>query len=301
MNIKYFNISWISNDDGPGKRLVLFLQKCHLNCVWCHSPHSKGENSPLLFFSNLCLKCGACVEACPSNVHAIKNNVHFIDRDKCILCGNCIEACPSSNKESGALMLPTKSTDVISLYNKLRTQLLLFKDIGGITISGGEPMLQVEALKELLKLCKQDDIHTAVETSGLISLNQYKMISSLVDCWLLGFRLTTNEEKIDENLLQTFSKSFSYLANLPNSIIIARIPIIPNHTAFNDYYNKVLELLNTNNISNINLLQYNIHTSHYYNAIGLSLNNKDILSVAQEKFEQAKNYFLTNKIKLYEN
>ena len=151
MKINYFNVSWISNNDGPGKRVVLFLQKCHLDCAWCHSPHSRGESSPLLFFPNLCLKCGACVEACPSHVHSIKNNVHFIDRDKCILCGNCIKACPSSNQENGVLILPTKSTDVTTLYKKLRPQLLLFKDIGGITISGGEPLLQLEAVKKLLK------------------------------------------------------------------------------------------------------------------------------------------------------
>lgn len=300
MDIKYYNISWISDEDGPGKRLVLFLQKCHLNCVWCHSPHSKGENSPLLFFPNLCIKCGACIQVCPFNVHSIKKDQHLIERDKCILCGKCIEACPQSTKEKGVLMLPTKSEGVSSLYKKIRAQLLLLKDIGGITISGGEPMLQVEALKELLELCKQDNIHTTIETSGIISTRNYQMIAPFVDCWLLGFRLTTNEEKIDENLLQIFSDSISYLTNNTNAKIIARIPVIPNHNTFKEYYNKVLELLNTNSIKIVDLLQYNLHTSHYYNAIGLAFNDNELLSTANEKFELAKKYFLTNKINIYE-
>ncbi|MBI9052921.1 MAG: radical SAM protein [Bacteroidales bacterium] len=301
MDIKYFNIDWISNNDGPGKRLVLFLQKCHLECAWCHSPHSQGECSPLLFFSGLCIKCGACVDSCTSNVHTIINDVHQIERGLCLLCGDCIKACPSSNEEKGALVLPTKSVDVNILYKKLRPQLLMLKDIGGITISGGEPLLQAEAVKLLLKLCKQDDINTAIETSGIISVKNYKILSSLVDTWLLGFRLTTNEEKIDGKLLKIFSESLSYLSKLPNTQILARIPVIPNHNTFDEYYNKVLELLNNNNIQNVDLLKYNAHTSHYYKAIGKDFNDKELIDLTNSKYENAKTYFLTNKITLYEN
>jgi pyruvate formate lyase activating enzyme len=293
MQINYFNISWISTDDGPGKRVVLFLQKCHLDCAWCHSPHSQGESSPLLYFSNLCLNCGVCIETCPSNAHAIKNNEHTINRDKCRKCGECISTCPVSNENGGALALPTKSVNVHSLYHKIQPQLLLLKEIGGLTISGGEPLLQVKAVRELLKLCKQDNIHTAVETSGIIPVKDYEKISSLVDCWLLGFRLTTNKEKIDDHLYNIFSESLSYLANLSNSKIIARIPIIPNHTAFIEYYDKVIKLLKSYKINDIDLLPYNIHTSLYYNACGQIMRDEKILSATQENFEFAKNYFLT--------
>ena len=131
--------------DGPGNRVVLYLQGCHLRCPWCHSPHSWDmKSSPLLFLEKKCTLCGQCVKACPQGVHRIENRKHFIDRSKCTKCGKCITACPNSiaNSMDGALSLPTTEIPVEELYSKIKPQLDMFKRNGGITLSGGEALLQ---------------------------------------------------------------------------------------------------------------------------------------------------------------
>ena len=139
MTLKYFDISWFSSVDGPGTRVVLFLQGCHLRCPWCHSPQSWNTTSPLFFFENRCTLCGACVAACPNNVHSITGGKHFLDRGLCDRCGACIESCPVSRADrwnSGALGFPGSELEVQDLFRLLEPQLEMLRDIGGLTLSG---------------------------------------------------------------------------------------------------------------------------------------------------------------------
>lgn len=300
MTISYFNISWLSNEDGPGKRLVIFLQGCNLDCPWCHSPHSKGKTSPLLFFDNLCSACGSCVSACPSRLHSFTNNKHQINRKHCKLCGKCIKACPNSNEEGGALKLPTKTEKVNYLYQYIRPQLLLLKKIGGITISGGEPLLQTKAVKLLLEYCKRDSIHTAVETSGIIAVENFKQIINFVDCWLLGFRLTSEKKELNSSYQLSLRKTLLFLRTSTKAKLIARIPIIPFYTDFTEYYSRLNELFAEFDINEIELLPYNIHTCHYYQAMGIPFEDDQLVNLSSSKYNEAKKIF-QHKIKSYEN
>lgn len=176
--LTYFNISWLSKTDGSGLRVVLFLQGCSLDCVWCHSPHSQPNKCPLLFFESLCTNCGRCAEVCSNGVHLFNDGKHILQRDACIQCGKCVESCPQSSfyNSANALSLPTKTDDVDTLFSKLKPQLDLFRDKGGITFSGGEPLLQVNALTVLAKKCKEAGINTVLETSGSVALRSIKTI-----------------------------------------------------------------------------------------------------------------------------
>ena len=170
--IRLFNIGWHTKEDGPGNRVVLYLQGCHLRCPWCHSPHSWDmKSAPLLFQAKKCTLCGQCVKACPQGVHHIAHGQHLIDRSKCTKCGKCITVCPNSieNSMDGALSLPTTEISVKELYTKIKPQLDMFKRNGGITLSGGEALLQKEEVRELLLLCKRDGISTCVGLRGFLA------------------------------------------------------------------------------------------------------------------------------------
>ena len=263
-----FDISYSSVYDGPGTRVVVFFQGCNANCCWCHSPHSQPRFSPLLFNEMHCVYCGRCQVACVHNVHLVKNGQHYINRNNCIRCGKCVEACPNSFsfRQAGALHLATIVCSVQELFQQLLPHLNLVKYDGGITLSGGEALLQKEAARELLKLCKQNGFSTAVETSGLLPVEYYQNLDRLVDCWLFGMRFTTNYPQIKH--LKAITESFKTISAY-NSQILPRIPVVPGHTDSDWYLQKCSEFLQKNQVDYVFINPWNSNVSHYYRLSGL--------------------------------
>ena len=118
-DIRYFDIDWSSDMDGPGTRVVLFLQGCHLDCAWCHLPHSRPRSAPLMFLDSQCLRCGACQGACELDIHEVGPDRHILNEpERCNACGACIRCCPSQR----ALLLPTRLASGKELYRLLSPQ-----------------------------------------------------------------------------------------------------------------------------------------------------------------------------------
>jgi len=295
-SLSYFCINWLSDTDGPGKRLVLFLQGCHLDCSWCHSPHSQPQESPLLYFNSLCKKCRRCENACKNEVHLFnEKNEHIINRDNCTKCGACIEACPQSSgyTSSGSLVLPTKKTSVAHLFNTIKPQLDLLKSAGGITFTGGEPLLQYQALSLLAQKCKDAGINTALETSGIVPLQSIRQIAPSIDTWLIGMRLTTGTNTFGEAYLEKKTReTLAYLSQLPSKKIIVRIPIIPGYTTTEKYLDKVRRILEEHNLKDIEILRHNPESAHYYNALGLPGKIPYNASLANEKYTYVSQFFI---------
>lgn len=296
-DLYYFNINWLSETDGPGKRLVLFLQGCNLNCSWCHSPHSRPIESPLLYFDSICLKCKRCIETCNNKVHSFINDQHIINRDNCSRCGKCIEACPQSSfyKQSGALILPTQRIDVDTLFEKIKPHLELLKDEGGITFSGGEALLQSKALAILAKKCKESGIHTALETSGVIPTKYIQNLYPFIDTWLVGMRLLTGSSKLkSKNLEKSIHKTLAFLTQKPSADIIIRIPVIPDYTTSDNYLITVNKILKEYQIKKIDLLPYNPDSDLYYKAIDLPYHLEYNQIQADKEFLKVANFFNIN-------
>jgi len=262
--LSIFAISPMSAVDGPGTRVVVFFQGCTVNCAWCHSPFSVPACSPLLFREQDCSLCKRCAKACIRNVHSFKNGKHIVQRENCSLCGKCIEACPNSSayNESGVLRLPTKKLTPQSLMEKVLPHLSL---CDGITLSGGEALLQKETF-EFLKLCKENNIHTCVETSGLLESGCYEKACPYVDVWLFGTRVLTENssvfhtEKLIKNarLIERFSKK-----------IIPVIPMIPNVMNRSDALGQIIKVLEATGASEIQLNPWNRSYDLYYAFSGL--------------------------------
>jgi pyruvate formate lyase activating enzyme len=264
-SIAYFDLSFQSVYDGPGIRVVVFLQACHADCVWCHSPHARPPVAPLLFFEQYCTSCRRCEAVCPHHVHQFTGGRHVLVRDNCTQCGKCIEACPNSStfRTVSALTLPTTKMPVSRLFHQLLPHLNLLKRFGGITLSGGEALLQKKAVIQLLKLCKAAGVHTAIETSGLLPAHRYRNLEGLVDCWLYGMRFTTDYPHNDHSLL--IHRSMAEILHY-GSRVLYRIPVVPGHTDTDWYLQKCLAFLTHHQENRIFLSPWNIHTCHYYQA-----------------------------------
>ena len=289
LSIRYFDIAWLSRYDGPGHRVVLFLQGCNLRCPWCHSPHSQPSESLLLFFPTRCRYCGRCEQVCTQGVHQVSTGKHILHREKCIKCGKCIDACPVSGRDrlSGALALPTRKISVAELWHLLYPQLDLVRKIGGLTISGGEALLQSQSIRNLLILCKKEGFHTAIETSGAIPMRHITDVVGFIDCWLWGLRPTpvytpSNSNDITDNL--------AFLSSTGNHIII-RMPVIAGITDLPKSLNSIAEIMRSNSLREIQLLPYHAGTSHYYHALGREFPIKNDTNTSIKSLHTVRDYF----------
>jgi len=157
-----FDIQRFSVHDGPGIRTTVFLKGCSLHCFWCQNPEGIHLKPEVMFYSDKCVYCGNCLLACPNEAHIVQGSNHVFVREKCKACGRCVDAC-----YSGALVLVGRDMKVDEIVNEiLRDKVFYDKSGGGVTLSGGDPIIQHSFSKALLKRCKAEGLHTAIETAA---------------------------------------------------------------------------------------------------------------------------------------
>ena len=157
-----FNIQKYNMYDGPGIRTIVFFKGCALRCKWCSNPESQRRRCDVLYKKDLCISCGACVPVCPSGIHALAGaqGQHTVNRElDCIACGRCVKACPQ-----GALAIAGECKGISELLEVVEQDWPFYQSSGGgVTVGGGEPMLQPEAVANLLLACKHKGINTAMD------------------------------------------------------------------------------------------------------------------------------------------
>lgn len=219
-----FDIQRFSVHDGPGIRTTVFLKGCPLNCLWCHNPESKLKFPEIMLYENLCIGCGECVSACDEKLHSFDGEGHKIEREKCKRCAKCASACVS-----GAIAVSGKDMTVTEVFSEvIRDKTFYDNSGGGVTLSGGEPLMQTDFCYELLKMAKEQGIFTAVETSGFSKWENIERLSEFADIFLWDYKETSPERHreytgVDNSLiLENLSKLDSLGAK-----IVLRCPIIP--------------------------------------------------------------------------
>lgn len=187
MTVNIFNIQHFSTHDGPGIRTTVFFKGCPLDCIWCHNPEGKSPKPQLSLIDKLCIGCGACKAVCPRGAHRI-NNGHTIDREICTVCGRCAEVC-----SSGALELIGREWSIDEVVDNIRQDAFFFGRDGGVTLSGGEPFAQPDALLALLTRFKAEGWHTCVETSGYTDGIPIRAATAYTDLFLYDCKETDDE------------------------------------------------------------------------------------------------------------
>ncbi len=183
-----FDLQRTSLHDGPGIRTAVFLKGCPLRCLWCHNPESQGRHPEISFRPEACTACGACVEACPQGAHRLSSQpaAHSYDRSLCRQCGACAEACLFE-----ALKLTGRETTPAQVLVEVRKDVRYFLNSGGgLTITGGEPMLQLDFTLELLQAARTEGIQTCLETCGWASRRAYQQVLPWVDLFLFDYKAT---------------------------------------------------------------------------------------------------------------
>ena len=155
-------IQRFSTKDGPGIRTVIFTKGCPLNCQWCHNPETKNFHNELLLYNILCINCKICESVCGNGCHSFDKNCHQFNRTSCNICLKCAENCPSA-----ALKPVAKEMNVEEIIKQALRDKPFWGNSGGITLSGGEPLVHRESI-ELLKEFKKAGVNCIVETCGYI-------------------------------------------------------------------------------------------------------------------------------------
>ncbi|GHV88727.1 glycyl-radical enzyme activating protein [Spirochaetia bacterium] len=184
MTVTLLDIQRMSTEDGPGLRTTVFFKGCNLRCPWCHNPESIGRKPDLNWLSVKCMGCGICATVCERGVITRDSNgVHF-DRPRCIACGHCTDECPQ-----GAIELKGRPIEAETLFRELIKDRAYFGGEGGITLSGGEVMLQGEAVVMLAKLLKEAGIHVAVDTAGCYDFKLLEAMLPYMDMALYDIKI----------------------------------------------------------------------------------------------------------------
>lgn len=249
-------IQRFSTQDGPGIRTTVFLKGCTLACKWCHNPETITNRAELMWFKEKCVHCGACTMVCPTGAHVMnaESNRHEFLRERCVACGLCVAACVYE-----ALEISLKRMSAREVMNTVLTDLAYYRNSGGgLTLSGGEPLVQPAFCGALLKGARDVGIHTAVDTALNVAWERVEPLLDLVDLWLVDLKV------IDPQIHRQYTgtSNSQILENIrklcdPDRRLVLRIPIIPGVNSGQDSMEKTAEFVGTlAGLEHVELLPY---------------------------------------------
>lgn len=219
-----FNIQRFSIHDGPGIRTTVFFKGCPLHCYWCHNPEGLNIIPQLQYWQHRCNSCHACAAVCKTQAHVWIQDHHFIDRGKCTTCFDCTLEC-----YNGALEICGKKMEITEIMQQiLPDQPFYATSGGGVTLSGGEPLMQPRFCLELLKACKHAGLHTCVETCAEAEWHHLSAILPYADLLLVDLKVL--DESLHEKATGSSNKRILHnihqLAKSDNELTF-RIPLVP--------------------------------------------------------------------------
>jgi pyruvate formate lyase activating enzyme len=245
-----FDIQRYSVHDGPGIRTVVFFKGCPLRCQWCQNPEALKRLPELGFLLERCIRCHNCEKACPEA--AILCGTKRIERTRCTVCGACVETCHAE-----ALRMVGEEFGEDELIDEVSRDRPFYVDSGGgVTISGGEPLLQIDFVERFCARCREEGLSVTVETCGAVPFDSFRRILPFVDLILYDVKA------IDPSLHKSWtgSKNEAILSNLERLRrsgipVIPRVPIVPNHTALLSNLNQIAAHLE-DSFREVHLLPY---------------------------------------------
>ena len=270
--------------DGPGIRTTVFFKGCPLQCLWCHNPEAQAHSPELFCYFDKCIHCGSCVRVCKNKVHQFTNGAHSIHFHLCTLCGNCVKEC-----NSGCLKIEGIEMSVDDIMTEVITDIDFYANSnGGITLSGGEPLLDVCFVIELLERCRDEGINRCVETSGFLPSDQFMQVLPLIDTLLFDYKITGSvihqqyTGVTDELILANLDAAYHF--GVP---VILRCPIIPGINDTDEHFKGIRRLDEKYpHLKGIELLPYHSMGNSKRTSIGIKPTLSDLKSATPNLSEK---------------
>lgn len=266
MTGKIFDIKKLAIHDGEGIRTTVFFKGCPLACIWCHNPESLSRKTEIEYIERKCLNCGFCTSVCPNGAHCIDGEHHKYLREKCTTCGKCISACLGE-----ALSLCGEEMTVDEVFDAVMEDVAFYESSGGgVTLSGGECLLQADFCAELMKKLKGRGINCNVDTCGYVDKSAIDKVAPYTDVFLYDIKHSDSalHEKCTGVPNERIIENLRYIASL-GKVIEARIPLIPNINDDDATVEKIGELLSgIETLKKVKLLSYNNLAGSKYENIG---------------------------------
>jgi pyruvate formate lyase activating enzyme len=285
-----FDIQSFSLHDGPGIRTAVFMKGCNLNCFWCHNPESWNTEPELQFYQNKCISCGTCAVICPNNV----DGKPAMFTENCELCAKCAQNCYSQ-----AIMLAGYKISVPELMKKLLSDRDIFEQSGGgVTFTGGEPLLQGDFLLEALQACKKENISTAVETALCAPWKAVESVLPYVDLMMCDIK-TVNDQKHVEGTGQSNRLILENIKGIceAGANVLFRTPVIPGFNDDTESMNEIAGFIKLlENLHKIELLPFHGICSGKYSSLNRSFKAEALISPTREKMNELAGIFVKNNI-----
>lgn len=279
-----FDMQRFSLHDGPGIRTIVFLKGCPLHCRWCSNPESQNNSPTVMYRKSDCFKCGRCISVCKVGAISFDNETH-IDRKICTGCGECTNACPS-----GALVLKGKTMTIQQAIKELKKDATIFRRSGGgVTLSGGEPLVQYDFASQLLLACKSQGWDTAIETTGFGSSEAIEKVIPYVDTVLLDIKHIDpyTHKKFTGLSNEIILKNAKRISQITKTVV--RVPIIPG---FNYSYKDIEDIAKfvktLNNVDTIHLLPYHTFGENKYDLLGIEYALDGLKRLSKEDLNEHK-------------
>jgi pyruvate formate lyase activating enzyme len=282
-----FNIQKFSVHDGPGIRTTVFFKGCPLKCMWCHNPESQNITTQILYDRDKCVLCGTCEKICPKKAIKIENNILTTD-ESCDCCGQCVIYCIQ-----GARQIAGKEYTVDEVVMEvLKDKVFYEKSNGGATLSGGEPLIHIDFVEELLKKLKDNNIHTAVDTCGAVSFENLRRASKYTDLFLYDIKLMDDEKHLEFTGMSNklILDNLKKLSQIHKNINI-RMPIIEGVNGDEEHIIETIRFIEGLNISKVNLLPYHDIAKHKYKKLGKVYEDDRMSKPSDEKMQKFKEMF----------
>lgn len=287
---RVFNIQKFSVHDGPGIRDLVFMKGCPLICKWCSNPESQSSYFEIAYNQSRCIGCGICAGSCPVKaIFLTENNGINIERKLCDNCGQCAEHCPAK-----ALVLKGEWLTVAEVLKVVQEQNAAWRANGGITISGGEPLMQADFVAELLAECRNIGIPTAIETCGFATWENAAKVCRHCDLIFFDIKCLDSEKHkswtgVDNRTILENLKMIS--AQFPETPLIVRTPIIPGFSDTEDDVLSIAEFLKQiTTLTDYELLPYHAFGEVKYKQLdrdylleNIAQPDKDFISTLNQK------------------